>query len=653
MRRLFLALSMLSLAFGPLRVNAQLPAEEETEVDPAAEETYEEEADPYAEEEIDPSLREEELVEEAAPEEEAVPEEAPEEEGEDTAPSGDPSRLSWSTPAMAFTLHGYMRTRAEIWRNFAIGRVTDEDNGRENYPFRYFYPLERGATVEGGCSGPITGDFENNCYGGASRFRTANMRLRLQPTITVSDDIMVHMLVDALDNMVLGSTPNSVSGGAPTSGGSYVPGLTLDSFAYTMNPALAGRNSMQDSIYVRRAWAEIHAREIGQLWFGRMPNHWGLGMLFNDGAGIDGDFSSDVDRIMGIVQIQGFQLAAAWDFANQGAITHPGALNGVPFDATQRDDVRQFALIAAHRMDEEAQRRRIDSGGFVFNGGFYFQYRTQELSADTITNSGMPSDATSGLPSRTFDPIEDAYTFTRRNATSFTVDGWAQALWGDLRVELETALIVGHIGNTLIGDSEGNGRQRILQFGYALQAEYRALDRKLGIYFDHGLATGDAQVDGVSIREDLVTQGTGAESDRITTFSFHPNYRIDQILFRNILGSVNGVYYFRPGISYDLRRTDHGQIVGVRADAVYSRASTRHQAYGENANLGLELDASIYYRSELGPDALDGLYIIANYGLLFPLAGLGYSGEERNGTEAITDKTSKAQTFRLILGVRF
>lgn len=646
MRRLFLALSVLSLVYAPARGLAQPTPEEEEEMalDPAAEETEaSEETDPYAEEE-DPSLREAEA--------EAAPEEPAEEEEEEAttpseAPAGDPSRLTWTAPQTALTLHGYMRTRAEIYRNFNVGRGSDAtDDDLAGFPFRYWLPLDRGASVAGGCSGPITDSTPAGCYASSSKFRTANMRLRLQPTIAVSDDIRVHMLVDAFDNLVLGSTPSSLNAGAT------VTGLTLDSFAYTQNPALAGRNSFQNSIYVRRAWAEIHARDMGQLWFGRMPNHWGLGMLFNDGAGIDGDFSSDVDRIMGIVQIQGFQLAAAWDFANQGAVTYPGAFNGVPFDASQRDDVRQATFIAAHRLDPEEQRRRLARGDVVVNGGLYFQYRTQNLSSDRMSGDEM-------LPShRYYDPNPNAepFLFTRRNATTFTLDGWAQLLWGDLRVELETALVVGKLGNATIGIEPSEPRRsRILQGGYALQFEYRALDRRLGIYFDQGLASGDptlASEGGLSIREDQVTQ-TGGRRARITQFSFHPNYRIDLILMRNILGSVSGVTYFRPGISYDIRRTDHGQVVGVRADAVYSRATVSSQAYGPSGNLGLELDGSIYYRSELGPDLLDGFYVIANYGLLFPFKGLGYDYDQDGVTDGVRDRLAKAQTFRLILGVQF
>ena len=42
------------------------------------------------------------------------------------------------------------------------------------------------------------------------------------------------------------------------------------------------------------------------------------------------------------------------------------------------------------------------------------------------------------------------------------------------------------------------GSYTINQFGYALEAELRLVDDKLGIYFDHGLATGDSDVEGLS-----------------------------------------------------------------------------------------------------------------------------------------------------------
>ncbi|MFN7700675.1 MAG: TIGR04551 family protein, partial [Deltaproteobacteria bacterium] len=121
----------------------------------------------------------------------------------------------------------------------------------------------------------------------------ANMRLRVEPTVHLSDDVRVRMQLDLLDNLVMGSTPGGLSldSSWQRQYGTLVP---AQAFATTQDPPISGINSFSDSIVVRRAWAEVRNRGLGELRFGRMGAHWGLGILFNDGRGIDQDHQSDV-----------------------------------------------------------------------------------------------------------------------------------------------------------------------------------------------------------------------------------------------------------------------------------------------------------------------------------------------------------------------
>lgn len=601
-----------------------------------------------AEEQVDPAEEtpayEEEVVEEE-PETTATETVADEPEtGSAATPTTGSTvgrRRRWLAPEPTLTLHGYMRVRGEWQDHFALGRVSDSSSiGRANYPFSYFLPTDVDATVPGGCHAITASE---TCFHGSDRLRYANMRMRLQPSLSLSDDVRVHMVMDVFDNMVLGSTPDSSSYGA-TLGESTASGVPLDFFTRTLNPAVAGRNSLGQSIYVRRAWAEVSNRDLGELRFGRMANHWGLGMLWNGGAGIDSDYSTDVDRVMVSRQLFGYTLGAAWDFTNQGVTVFPGNLNGIPHDGSEHDGVRQFSFFAARSITPEQEAERVANGHVVVVGGVYYQYRSQ--------NYAYAPAAISGTSGATFEYANSLTpgTYIRRSAASHTVDGWARLRYKTLRVELEAALTVGHIRN-LNPAAFTDVNLRLLQFGYALEAEYRALDgHKLGVYFNTGYATGDRDVNGISIREDTMTQDSTPNSDgRATTFTFHPNYRLDLILFRNILGSMAGAYYFRPGISYDIIRNEQGGLFGIRADVVYSRASSAVQAYGNSASLGLELDGSVYYRSEDGPDLLDGYWVSFHYGLLFPLAGLGY----RTGELLNPPSLGKAQTMRIVLGVNF
>ncbi len=576
------------------------------------------------------------------------------ERDEDGPPSADPTQTRWSSPQSVLNLHGYFRVRGELQDSFFLGRT--------DAPFNFFTPAARDQVPEGGCGGmpnPNAGDPRmrtDNDICGTDRLRYANMRMRLRPTLALSDDVSVHLTLDIFDNLVLGSTPDGTvylppgaSGTTASSAGEVdferparSPGVPIDSFAATQNPPQAFRNSARDSIYVRHAWAQVTNRGLGQLRFGRMPSQWGLGVLANAGEGIDADQSSDVDRVMGLTRLAGIYLIAAWDFAGQGLQRQLlDDLRNPPLDATSKDDIRQYVFALAYRQDEEEARERLQRGSWVFDAGFYFVFRRQFLSSAGITNA--------------FPATADDF-FVRRKAKAFIPDLWLRFRMGGLRLEAEAVFIAGGIQN-IENDSFVQDDFDIRQFGFAFEGEYRLLDDKLSIRLYTGYASGDADVDGLSARQGLLAQQT--DDRTISHMQFHPNYRIDLILWRNIMNRVAGAWYLRPGISYDIIRNPFGQLFGAGVDVVYSRAAQEVQAYGSDPNLGVELDFSVYYRSEDGPELLDGFYATFQYGVLFPLDGLGYTTfmgvpENPRDDDPTRNRSLKnAQTLRLILGVQF
>src|SRR5262249_42499569 len=100
----------------------------------------------------------------------------------------------------------------------------------------------------------------------------ANMRLRLEPVFNVYEDIKIKMQWDILDNLVLGSTPD----GFPVN-----PISPLLAFSQSQISPSDGRNALIDSIRVKRVWAEV-GTPLGQIRFGRMPSHFGMGLLANE-----------------------------------------------------------------------------------------------------------------------------------------------------------------------------------------------------------------------------------------------------------------------------------------------------------------------------------------------------------------------------------
>jgi uncharacterized protein (TIGR04551 family) len=195
-----------------------------------------------------------------------------------------------------------------------------------------------------------------------------------------------------------------------------------------------------------------------------------------------------------------------------------------------------------------------------------------------------------------------------------------------------------------------DSHQRVSQLGAALESEVRLLNDKFGIYLYGGAATGDSDTEGLSSDANFIdASGTGTDptlnNSLISTFRFHPSYRVDMILWRNIMRQVTAAYYIKPGLSYDFLRDNFGQLFGARIDVIYSRAAAPMQTWGNSPNLGVELNAQIYWRSDDGPGLNDGYHASLQYGVLFPMRGLGYYYKDA--------KLDTAQTLRLLLGVVF
>jgi uncharacterized protein (TIGR04551 family) len=571
-------------------------------------------------------------------------------------PAADPTLATWTNPRPVFSLNGYFRVRGEYMDNFALGRVPISRLTGD--PFARWIQLDNAPTTEGGvlpaggCKGEPTAtpDARTQRCDGSSTTRFANMRLRVQPTLSLGDNVRLHMMIDAFDNVVLGSTPEvrSVNQFGQIEG--RAPGVPVDSLTQTSPPPESFRNTVGDALLVRRVWGEVTNSTIGQVRFGRMGHQWGLGMLFNAGEGtnilgtdLDSDFQSEVDRIQLIGKFKGIFFGVSWDFAAKGYIFDPiEDIQAIPRDASRLDDTRQWSFLIARRLEPLPREKQLRAGKWVINGGAYFIYRSQFLSTSTSPLLG------------TVETLQNA--FVRRDARVYIPDGWIQVLWKDLRLELEFAGIFGQIQNITPGEfpttSEGS-KFKLRQWGLAFEGEYRTLKKKLGVVLKGGVASGDPDVVGLSQYEDLASQPVGQKV--VSNFSFHPDYRIDLILWRNILGRVAGAYYLAPAVSYDIIRSDFGRVLGARLDFIYSRAMYQQQTYSSEPNLGAEIDVSIYYRTESGPSFTDGFFAAFQFGVLFPLNGLRYLEVDGVREPGTTDAGSirRALALRILLGISF
>jgi uncharacterized protein (TIGR04551 family) len=588
----------------------------------------------------------------------------------------------WGRVHPVVELHGYFRTRAELFQNLGLGR---HGSAFQQSDPQYLAPLpldqsyQPAATLNGAnvnLCGPIG---RQVCYDETES--GANMRLRLDPEISISDNLRIVSEIFALDNVVLGSTPDAYAmepvGGTPLAAApsltstqpkppayqsvGYNPYAPIGFFSSTQGPPTAGINSLQNSINVQRVWGEYRT-PVGELRFGRMPGHWGLGILENSGDGLDSDYQTTLDRIMFVTGIKSMDLffGGAWDFVSTGP-TNTTAYNlygGQPYNVCNLCNVNEWAAFIAHRTNPEMQRLQLARGDLVVNGGIYTKYRNQDLDVQTAGTGLLPQTPQSLDVGLANNGLES------RQAWSITPDLWVQALWRKLRVEAEAVMFYGAIGNIQSTGLSANPNDTadIRQWAVAAQTEFRAVEDKLDLQFGFGWASGDpwAYSTASGVNQGALNVGPSLPQEfnaigPISTFRFHPDYRVDLIFFRNILTRVQGAYYFRPSVDYDFLRHANGEKLGGGAALIWSRASEFVQSPGHRRDLGVELDLQLYYQSKDGslnddPSKLGGFYSSLQYGVFFPLAGLDYLPGD---TTLSNSSLATAQIIRLILGIAF
>lgn len=450
----------------------------------------------------------------------------------------------------------------------------------------------------------------------ASNLWTTDLRLRLAPTFHISETLRVHTEADLLDNIALGADPRHsyfVEG---------MPGADAR--------LLGGYNGAPSLLTVRQAYGEVDAF-FGTLSAGRMLNHWGLGILANGGQCDDCDFGDVVDRVALRTSFWNFNILAAYDFAGAGLTSDSlGFAHGTPHELSRLDGTHQWTAqvwrAPISRADRERQAHALyTTRRPVFNGGLYVSGRH---------NRGQANVDESGL--NTVAPPELTY----RGLDIYSTDLWGQMLWEPaddrrIRVEIEALGIFGTIDNTTsaaVGfdpdqtgsvncfdeasreanpgacstDADGNVTSKsVSQFGLALESEFY-FGGPITFGFNAGLASGG----------ESPNWGYGeSAANQLDFMRFSPDYHLDLILFREVIGTVTNATYANPYVMATF--LDSGlQRMEFQLDAIASRALNAAGTPSGEPWLGLEFDASLRYL------ATDTFLAAIDAGVLFPFAGL-------------------------------
>jgi uncharacterized protein (TIGR04551 family) len=539
-----------------------------------------------------------------------------------------------------FVPNGYLRVRPDLFNKFDLGRA-DDPAGYSLFPRSPLSTAERPAP-------------ERTNAG-------VNMRFRFEPTMNISEEVRIKAQVDALDNVIFGSNPDYAYSRQVANGHAY----DTQEFTLLTNGQVApvsGVNALRDSIALKRVYGEV-STPIGIARFGRMGSQWGLGMLRNDGNCLDCDYGDTVDRLMFVSEpLAGYYVTGMLDFDAEGLTSARQTSGGQPFDLSNADDAHGFLLVAARRDTEQQARAKLDSDQAVFNYGVHFEYRVQKY--DPAALYAAPFQGEGGELGSSL-----AGGYVPRNGSLYIPDVWVKYERKDFRLELEAAAVLGSIGNRAMNadaarEAFQNQPLTLTQFGGVAQGEYRFMNGSLKAQLELGFASGD-RAPGfgnyprrtVSPGDGTTPPGTGdidgpqygcslCADTTINNFRFNRDYRIDMILWREILGSVTDAMYAKPSLSY---RVAEG--FDIHAAVIYSRAVFIESTPSWNgvtgagmkgdANLGIEINVGARYETE------DGFFATVNWGILFPFGGFA---DNRLATPPPLDT---AQALRGSIGIKY
>lgn len=353
-------------------------------------------------------------------------------------------------------------------------------------------------------------------------------RLRLRPVASYKELAKLSLEIDALDDVVWGDNASLAS-----------------TALFAGDPSTTGPEGRTlPSVTLNRAWVEVRL-PVGQLSVGRMPSHWGLGLLSNNGDGFDDTFGdnhdgSTFDRIL---------------FA-----TRPLAI----VDALRGVEDREIPLFVAVGVDRLVEDPLVQYHGYRCEPGVPVQDESFDPRCDR--NGDGLTDADHGYTDDTFtedsrrdgwwadsadDVMEMVYVViyrgeeiglfgTEADLTAGTyivhrvqdetdsqvliVDGYLDARVRGLLLQAEAVHIGGRTRAITLPGAVGSGDDPLFKqadiWGYAVRAGYARQGYEVVV--EHGYASGDDNV---------------ADQD-FTGRPAHRDYNVGLLLYEEVISRV-------------------------------------------------------------------------------------------------------------------
>ena len=410
------------------------------------------------------------------------------------------------------------------------------------------------------------------------------MRLRLEPTVNVTEQVRVKAQLDVFDNLVMGSTPESY----------YInervqrrrrglPDVPTAAFAQPASrPSRASTRLLVDprqarlgrgSHAVRRAALRPHAVALGHS-----------ACCVNNGDCLDCDFGANADRVMFATKLWGHFIAFMWDWVATGPTTQIiGPQQGQGVVLQRRHPRRRLAVDPGARQDGQARGAQREARP---GQGRLQLRRLLHLSPAGLGPAGPAAVRPRATPATQLQGTTVAAPAPRRSSC----DIWLRLNWKKLHLEAEGAIVAGTIGNLT---DVFRGRQGLDVDPVGRLRRPAPTTSSCTTRSSSTSKSATPRATTPKIRTAAVNFNAALRWCRSTTasarFTFDPDYHVDLILFRRILGTVNNATYFKPGVSYDI--VDN---FGARVDIMYAIANKPVGYPGNSYNLGLEIDAAAH-----------------------------------------------------------
>ena len=400
--------------------------------------------------------------------------------------------------------------------------------------------------------------------------RTSYMthRLRLAPRISVGKIATLHFQIDALDDVLWGDN----------NGVATAPLFATDASNQNF---LGGASQGQGYVKLNKAWIDfpipVGDKAIGRMRIGRMPSHWGLGILANGG----GNFNLDPDpsRPKGVPQRKSLDAFFNDDFGDNhfGSVVDRILFITKPLSIYKgiagHKDVSS-PLVVGYAYDKLAESPFLPADGFertfrpFGQQGFISRGKNDDVNEhvlfaiwnDPFWSPGGPfarytdelrvgaygvlrrSEEGSTNPA-VLDPSESCGQFEGESincvdtgSNVWIVDFWYRLRYGPFYSEAEFL----HIGGTTFGGipfPAKNEKKKADIDGAVMRFGYYGTDAAGDDLFDGTLEIGHASGDDI------------LEDETFKQRSLNPDFNVGLILYEEILRELSARTYGLPFIS--------------------------------------------------------------------------------------------------------